>query len=215
MSDATRAGIQRYNAPMSSFNAPSYQIEKSSGQCAITGRQLEPGETYIATLIEDGEGFQRLDVAKEAWDANQRPEKIFSFWQTTVPEPNASKKVFVDDAVLMNLLTRLGEDDAALSEQRIAFRFVLALILMRKKLLRYDRTESRAIKSASAAEVDGEGGDAKSADYWLMTPKLDVSKGIFGKWADEPLAIRDPHLDEEQIRGVTDQLGQILNAELQ
>jgi hypothetical protein len=27
--------------------------------------------------------------------------------------------------------------------------------------------------------------------------------------------VRDPHLDEEQIRSVTDQLGQILNAELQ
>lgn len=212
---------------MSQFNSPSYEVPRTTGRCAKTGRELQPGEPYYAALVEvdpdaqpeaqngkpesatkandaaNALGIQRIDVSQEAWGEGYRPERLFSYWKSTVPEPNEKKKLFVDDAVLMNLLVRLED---ATEPQRLAFRYVLALILMRKKLIRFDGTEERT------AEVDGQ---TVEQEWWLFTPKLDLSKGPLGKWnEDETLAVLDPHLDESQIEQVTQQLGEILEAEL-
>lgn len=199
---------------MSQFNAPAYDIERPTGQCTFTGRTLEPGESYIATLIEvdeseepegkGGLGLKRLDVSWEQWQQDNRPENVFSFWKTVVAQPNEKKKLFVDDDVLMNLLRRLADTD---QPRRLAFRFVLCLILMRKKYLRYDRTEKRT--------VENEDGESIEQEWWLVTPKLDLSKGPMGKWHDsEQFEVLDPRLDEQQVIDVTDQIGEILEAEL-
>lgn len=208
---------------MSQFNTPSYDIPRTTGICAKTGRALEPGEPYFATLAElapeqqgaqsggqgssaaaaEALGMQRVDVSLEAWDAGFRPGRLFCFWKTTVPQPNEKKKLFVDDAVLMSMLRQLEE---ATEPRRLAFRYVLALILLRKKLLRFDRTERRPV------EQDGE---TIEQSWWHFTPKQDVTKGHFGKWAEgETITVLDPHLDEAQIEQVTQQLGEIFEAEL-
>jgi hypothetical protein len=203
---------------MSQFNASSYEIPRTTGVCASTGRELQPGETYFATLVEvdpeqQGEaggnsaaaalGMQRLDVSQEAWDKGYRPGRLFSYWKTTVRQPNEKKRLFVDDTVLMNLLVRLED---ATEPQRLAFRYVLALILMRKKLLRFDGGERRTVE---------EDGESREQEWWTLTPKQDVTKGHFGKWADDQtLNVLDPQLDEAQIEQVTHQLGEILEAEL-
>lgn len=196
---------------MTQFNAPTYDIQRPTGKCAFSGRTLEPGEPYIATLIELDEaeaaalvknsptapnnsetksiGFRRLDVSIEAWQQGQKPERVFSFWRSVVQPPNAKRKVFVDDQVLLDLLRRLGEDDRP---GRQAFRFVLALVLMRKKLLRFDGQETR------------NGADGKSEEWWTLTPK----------GQEEPLTVLNAQLDEQQIQSVTEQLGEILEAEI-
>ena len=210
---------------MSQFNAPTYDIARPSGHCAFTGRALEPGEHYMAALVElepDEQpvkqdaaavlGFQRVDVSLDAWKEGHRPPRLFGHWKAVVPEPNQKKKLLVDDDVLMNLLRRLAD---ATEPNRIAFRFVLALILMRKKLLRYDGTA----KKQANVEVTQEDGSTVTQEveqeWWQMTPKLDVSKGIFGKWnEEEAIDVLDPHLDEQQIQQVGEQVSEILNAEL-
>lgn len=188
---------------MSSFSAPGYEIDRPTNACAVTGRVLQPGEAYYATLVETPPdpaakgaaalGFKRVDVSPEAWNQGRRPEKLFSHWKSVVPMPNQKRRMFVDDEVLVGLLHRLGDDP---QPQRQAFRFVLALILMRKKLLRYDG-------SRKADSVD-EGGRAVTREYWLMVPRGD----------DRPIEVLNPHLDEEMIRRVTEQLGEVLNGEL-
>jgi hypothetical protein len=189
---------------MSQFNSSTYDVQRPTGQCAITGRALVPHEHYIATLVEDGDNLKRLDVCNEAWESGQRPEHLFSYWKAVVPEPNAKKKLFVDDTVLMELIKRLADAD---QPQRIGFRFVLMLILMRKKLLRYDKTEK--------VTVTGENNEPLQQEWWLLTPKLDVTKGPLSKWDESsPLRVLDPRLDESSIRQITDQLSEILQAEL-
>ena len=213
---------------MTQFNATPYEIERLTGTCAFTGRTLEPGETYIATLVEvdeadtasadadakqtadeppskaGGLGLRRVDVSIEAWDEGKRPDRLFSYWKSTVPMPNEKKKMFVDDGVLMNLFLRLGDSD---NDERLAFRFVLGLILMRKKMLRYDRTEMRDSATPDDRKSSGE--------WWIVTPKVDVTKGIFGKWDDDnPAEMFNPDLDEAQVQQVSEQLGEILEGEL-
>lgn len=208
---------------MAQFNTPSYEIPRTSGVCASSGRELVPGEPYYAALVElpadqpcgdeksrdkaaealGALGFCRIDVSPEAWEEGFRPEGMFGYWKSTIPEPNQKKKMFVDDAVLMNLLERLAD---ATEPDRLAFRYVLALILMRKKLLRYDGNEPRS------AEVDGE---TVEQTWWRLTPKLDLSKGQLGKWhPDVRLEVLDPKLDETRVEQVMQQLGEVLQAEL-
>jgi len=209
---------------MTQFNAPTYDIARPTGQCAFTGRPLASGEHYISALVEapldetpatssNILGFKRLDISSEAWAEGNRPEHLFSFWKSVVPQPNQKKKLFVDDGVLMDLLRRLAD---AGQQQRLAFRFVLALVLMRKKLLRYDGTQKRNdTVTIEATESAPSTTQVVEREWWIMTPKLDVTKGQFGKWnEDERIEVLDPRLDEAQIQQVTGQLNEILNAEL-
>ncbi len=191
---------------MSQFSTPGYDIQRPTGVCAYTGRKLEPGEQYLAALIEVDEaqegkepvkgtnlGFKRIDVSLEVWKEGKRPDKMFSYWKSTVQHPNQKKKMFVDDEVLMTLFRRLADDTQV---QRQGFRFVLALILMRKKLLRYEGQTEKTIEV-----TDAEGNKTpKVQEWWDMMPKGE----------DKPLAVLNPHLDEAQIKEVTQQLGEVL-----
>ncbi|MEM9252618.1 MAG: hypothetical protein AAGB29_09750 [Planctomycetota bacterium] len=193
---------------MSRAQTTNYEIDKPTLVCGRTGRELAPGETYVATLVELSEaeleamspkerahhalGLKRVDVSTEAWDGKATHDDVFCWWKTRVPEAGeAKRKLLVDDAALMVLLERLADAE---SEERLAFRFVLALILLRKKLLRHDRTDRRD---------DGA--------WWVFTPKADVSKGILGRWSDKRvIEVRDAQLDEAAIEAVTEQLGEVL-----
>lgn len=173
---------------MSRF-ATHYPVGRSSGVCAATGETLPPGTPCIATLSEreEDEAFDRADFSVEAWERGERPPGLFSWWRTTVAEPDARRKLLVDDEVLLDLFTRLADDDR---EQRRAFRFVLALILMRKKLLRFTGR-------------DGEG----EAECWLFR-----AKGADPESA--PVEVANPHLGDDDVRELTAQLGEILQGDL-
>ncbi len=167
-----------------------YQIAKPTGRCSETGCELEPGSPCIATLCEreGDEGFDRLDFSLQAWEAGARPKRLFSFWKTTVPHPDAKPKMLVDDAVLMDVFERLASDTRP---QRVAFRFVLALILMRKKQLKF---VGRA--------TDG------GVERWLLAPKGASQSDA------PPIEVINPSLSDDNVRELTTQLSEILQAEL-
>jgi len=209
---------------MTQFNAPTYDIERPTGVCTFTGRTLEPDEEYMATLVETDEaqtseaeqtdgpggdaeldgragntaaafGFKRLDVSMEAWQQGHRPDNLFSYWKATVQPKEEKKKLFVDDSVLLNLFRRLAHTD---NEQRLAFRFVLGMILMRKRLLKYEGSRREP------GPPTDDGGEGQPTEIWLVKQKAD----------DEPMEMINPHLDEARIQQVSEQLGEILEAEL-
>lgn len=218
---------------MSQFNATHYEIQRVTGVCASTGRTLEPGEAYYATLCElseaefaelealrkegkaqghrfsaaDALGIKRVDVSLPAWQEGFRPAQLFSFWKSVVPTENEKKKTFVDDPTLMALVLKLGESE---DPGRLAFRHVVSLILLRKKLLRYDGVEVRQVETK---HPDGTV-QTFEQDWWCFTPKKDVTKGHFGKWDETAaFAVLDPHLDESQVKDVTEQLGEVLDGD--
>jgi hypothetical protein len=173
---------------MSRFGT-SYQVARPTGICAATGRPLEPGDVCIATLCErpDDDGLERLDYSVESWEAGTRPDRLFSNWRTTVPAPDERRNILVDDTVLLDIFHRLDGDERP---QRVAFRFVLALILMRKRMLRFQGRVGR--------------GDQ---ERWLLRPRL-------ADGDQEPLQVANPHLSEDDLRELTDQLSEILQSEL-
>ena len=170
--------------PKNKPNSSGYEVARPGGKCAVSGRAIAPQEKYFAALRETPTGLERLDVSPECW-ADFDKSNLLGFWQTVMPLHEQKKKVFVDDEVLCGLFERLADVQ---EPAKLNFRFVLGLILMRKRLLNYE---------TSRAEADGR-------EIWSMRFK--------GK--EELLDLLNPKLNEEQVKEVSTQLGEILNEEV-
>lgn len=158
-----------------------FQVEPMTGRCAATGRVFDEGEEFITALFEDGESFRRQDYGLSAW--NGPPEGCFCHFKTRSPVKEKRRKLLVDDDVLLNFFRRLAEETAPV---RVQFRFVLALILMRKRLLRYESSQT-----------------AERVEVWTMTSVKDQAAH----------RVVNPHLTDDQIDGVSRELSAILHGD--
>jgi hypothetical protein len=114
-----------------------YQIQPLTRRCANTGRELRPGERFFTALREEGGQFLRQDYSAESWQGP--PAGTFSFWSGRVPVANESRKPRFDDELLMECFERLeGQEEPG----RISFRYVVALLLMRRKRLRFEEAKT-------------------------------------------------------------------------
>lgn len=161
-----------------------WEIKKTLGQCSGTEREFEIGEDYFAALVEGAEGLERRDFSVDYW--NEAKPDVFCFWKTRMPNPEQKKKIFVNDEMLMAFFERLAEETAP---EKINFRFVLTLILMRKRKLKYD-----------GCKIDDAG-----KEVWTLR--------VTGQ--DRFEKVVNPHLSEDQIEGLTSQMGQILQMDFE
>ena len=115
-----------------------YQIQPNTRRCAQSGRELQPGDKFFSVLLEADGKFVRQDYCSEAWPGP--PHGSFSFWSGRIPAGEENQRTPIDDELLLDCLQRLeGETEPA----RVNFRYVVALLLMRRKRLRFEeaRTE--------------------------------------------------------------------------
>lgn len=159
-----------------------WDINRPLGECCGTGRSIEAGQEYVGALVETDEGLARRDFCGEYWD-QEKPE-VFCYWKTRLPDPEEKKPLFIDDDMLMAFFERLAEES---EQEKVNFRFVLAMILMRKRRLKYDATK-----------MDGE------QEMWRL--RVVGSKDM--------VEVLNPHLAEEQIEQLSSQLGEILHSDL-
>jgi hypothetical protein len=119
--------------------ATGYDIARATGVCAATGRPIAVGEEFVATLIEGSqeERLERADYSVHAWRDGARPAKLYGYWRAKMESPEGRKRPYIDDAALMDLFEQLAE---ASEPGRVSFRYLLALMLVRKRLLKYEGT---------------------------------------------------------------------------
>ncbi|MFQ5806869.1 MAG: hypothetical protein ACE5I3_10505 [Phycisphaerae bacterium] len=114
-----------------------WQMPRPGEACAACRRDFEPGETIQAYLYEFPEGYGRRDYC-----ANCRPpDEPFAIgsWRTRRPQAVARKAASFDREAIYRFFEQL--EDADTPEKR-RLRFVLALLLWRKKVLKLDRSET-------------------------------------------------------------------------
>src|SRR5262245_18682957 len=100
---------------------------------------FEPEQAYYSLLIlSDGageKGLVRSDICANCF-RDKRPENVYYFWKTALPQPDAVPKkartAVVDTDHVFEFFKRLEGETTG---QKVAFRYILALILSRKKLL--------------------------------------------------------------------------------
>src|SRR5438105_4833222 len=114
-------------------SAATYELTRPAGKCVLSGRDIPPGEKFMAALRETPLGFERLDISLDAWPDFDRKD-VVGFWQTTMPTAEQKKKLFVDEVVLWQFVGLIG---AAKAPTKNNFCFLVVLIMMRKKLLYY------------------------------------------------------------------------------
>jgi hypothetical protein len=113
-----------------------YQIQPNTRRCSVTGRELQPGEQVYSVLLDEAGKFVRKDYSGEAWQGP--PQGAFSFWVGRVAANDKKRRPPIDDEVLLDCFQRL---EGQLEPERVKFRFVLGLLLMRRRRFKFEETK--------------------------------------------------------------------------
>lgn len=149
--------------------------------CASCGRGFEIGETFRAFLYEAEAGYERRDYCAGCVP----PDAVtpLGTWKTRRPQPSVSRARQFDREVTCSFFERLEDPQ---SPQQLQLRFVLALLLWRKKILKLERTL-----------------EAGGREIWeFHAPRNDVLHRV-----------ERPTLDEEQLEELSTQLEHLLAGE--
>jgi hypothetical protein len=114
-----------------------YEIQRCSRRCSVTDRELKAGETCFSALLPDGARVVRRDYSAEAWEGP--PEGALGWWKSTVVDPSAGRISWAPNDVMLHYFERLADDSAAEDA-----RYVLALLLVRRRIARVEGTERDA-----------------------------------------------------------------------
>jgi hypothetical protein len=134
-----------------------FEVSRPVGRCFVSGREFAEGELFHSVLFETPQGFERRDYAEECWPGPS--EGALCCFQTRLPKREEKRRTFVDDDALLTFFVRLADCP---EEAKQRFRFVLSLILLRKRLLKYERTirngerefwEMRCVRDKSGHKV--------------------------------------------------------------
>jgi hypothetical protein len=112
-----------------------WSMPRRGDACVACGRVFEPGEPFQACLYETDAGYERRDFCQTCPPADERP--VVAAWRTRRPPPSAPRVQPFDREAVYAFFERLSD---AAEPQQLQFRFVLALLLWRKKVLRLERT---------------------------------------------------------------------------
>jgi hypothetical protein len=111
-----------------------YEVQRCTRHCAISGRELQPGETFYSTLTAEGAQVVRQDYSAEAWHGP--PEGVLGWWQAHMPRRDAKKLHWAPNDVMLDLLEGLESQS-----DKLELRYVLALLLIRRRVVRLEETE--------------------------------------------------------------------------
>lgn len=126
-----------------------WEIRRRSEACTVSGRPFAEGEFFYTALYHEGDGFRRDDVCEEVWTARAEEPRPFSFWRAKfeAPPPPPPEPLAREDAE--GLLRRLIAENA---EHTRNARYILALMLERKRLLKTMPSEDPALLVYEHAE---------------------------------------------------------------
>jgi len=125
-----------------------WKIKARAHACYLTGQAFVADEPFYTALFEDEneeEGFIRRDYSVPAWQQERAQLRPFSLWRSLYEPPTSepTRREVVEKEGAESLLRRLIDEDSPLTENT---RFILALMLERKKTLR--ETDSRSLGTA-------------------------------------------------------------------
>ncbi len=162
-----------------------WKISKPAPQCQICSAAFVTDGTYYSALLQSPEGLRRADYCDSCFQS-KRPADVFYYWKTTPKVGNGVKKPrpAIDMDNVLEFFKRL-EGDA--SPQRIAFRYILALMLSRKKVL-----------AAGEKKKDDQGRVVQN-----YREKNTGAETVIH-------AVVEPELSEDEIQGLSSELGVLL-----
>lgn len=155
-----------------------WQMPRRGEACNACQAHFEPGTAFNAFLFETSAGYERRDYCL-ACPPPAEPTPV-GYWRTRRPLPTVRKSAPFDREAVYGFFQRLH---SAAEPHQLQFRFVLALLLWRKKVLKFIET----------IITDG-------AEAWrFIQPQ-----------SQEAFDVAKPDLDEEEIDRLSGQLEDLL-----
>jgi len=111
-----------------------FEVQRCTRQCAKTERTLQPGETYFTVLKVEGAEVVRYDYSAEAWEGP--PEEALGWWTAEIPTKDANRLHWAPNDVMLDMFEQLEQEP-----DQQDMRFVLALLLVRRRVLRLEDTQ--------------------------------------------------------------------------
>lgn len=146
--------------------ASEWNMPRRGEACVGCRRGFEVGEAIQALLYATEAGYERRDYCLEC-----RPPETpapLGVWRTRRPEPVVSKVQRFDREAVYSFFERL---EGAREPDQVQFRFVLALLLWRKKVLKLERTTQ-----ADGHEVWEFVATRSGTAYQVARPELDEAQ---------------------------------------
>ena len=115
-----------------------YDIQRCTRRCQATGRELGPGETVYSVLVDVGGNTTRQDFAAEAWQGP--PEGSLGWWKGVIADAGGKRVHWASNDVMLHYFEQLAGNPA-----KEDVRYVLALLLVRRRIVRVESTEKDAV----------------------------------------------------------------------
>ena len=162
-----------------------WKFSKPAPACCQCVTPFATGEHYYSALVQqpEPEGLTRKDYCTRCFD-EKRPADVFYFWKTSLNTPEevqARRRPPVDIDYVFEFFRRLDGDP---TPQRIAFRYILALMLTRQKMLVFETKKKDNAGQNVQVYREKRGGQTHS--------------------------VIEPILSEEEIASVSTELGVLL-----
>lgn len=118
-----------------------WTIQSRAEKCAATDEPFQDGEYFYTLLFDDKDGLRREDLTEAAWKARNDNIQPFSFWRSKFEVPPPAAPETLGKQTAEDLLRRYMQADTA---QLAAARYLLAVMLERKKLLKEVESKTTA-----------------------------------------------------------------------
>ena len=158
-----------------------WQIPRGAARCSVCAHEFAIGEEYQALVFDAPEGYLRQDYCDAC--LTEAPAAPLAAWRARRPEPATRKQRAFDREASYGFFQTLGESDELQKQQ---FRFVLALLLWRQKMLKLVDTTT----------------DAQREIWQFVDPRAATN-----------YAVVRPDLDEEEIERLSQQLEALISGE--
>lgn len=111
-----------------------YEVQSFTRRCTATGREFTPGEWYYSVLVAEGADLKRHDYSMDAWQGP--PPEAIGYWKSQVPDKTTRRKHWAPNDVILQFF-----DELAQQPDKQDMRYVLTLLLIRRRVFRLEETE--------------------------------------------------------------------------
>jgi len=111
-----------------------FEVQRCTRRCAESGREFGPGEVFYSVLLAEGAEVHRYDYAADVWQGP--PEGAIGWWKSQVPDRSTRRMYWAPNDVMLQFF-----DELAAEPDREDMRYVLALLLVRRRVMRLEETE--------------------------------------------------------------------------
>ncbi len=172
------------------FNEPKYTIEPTDFRCVACTSEVAVQAAFYSAVFFETEAFRRRSFCTICWEGpSGRPPDAYAFWKSKRPAPEAKpRKLRFDPDMVLEFLRKLNAEDISNEPEKTRLRLVLALLLVRRKVL--------------VLETSG----LRDGREWIkLTEKTDPSRVHF---------VENPPLSDAELEQVKVSLGELLQMEI-